>query len=211
MKRYLYDIFADRWYRGGAIYFYSDPHFGDKDMLKVRKISDDEQVKRINSRLGKKDTIIFLGDIGDASYISKIRGYKVLIMGNHDAGETNYRREAHNEVLLAKTTTDTPKTISVDNHLFDEVYSGILAISAKIVLSHEPIDIPFMMNIHGHDHACAKNDARHFNCCAEVIDYMPVSLNEIVESGLLSHIPSIHRQTIDKATERKQKRSNGGR
>lgn len=210
MKKHLYDIFADSWYHGGALYFYSDPHFGDKDMFKLRKVSDDEQVKRLNSKVGKKDTIIFLGDIGDTSYISKIRGYKVLIMGNHDAGETNYRREIYTETLSVEEKPKAVRTVTVDNHLFDEVYLGILAISDKIVLSHEPIDIPFMLNIHGHDHACAKNDARHFNCCAEALDYMPVSLNEIIKSGLLSHIPSIHRQTIDRAAERKQKRLNGG-
>lgn len=211
MKKHLYDTFADKWDQGGAIYFYSDPHFGDKDMLKIRSVSDDEQVKRINFRVGKKDTIIFLGDIGDISYISKIRGYKVLIMGNHDTGETNYRRETYTETLPIKTVSGVFKTVDVDNHLFDEVYSGILAISDKIILSHEPIDIPFMMNIHGHDHTSAKNDTRHFNCCAEAINYTPVSLNELVKSGLFSHIQSIHRQTIDKATERKQKRLNGGK
>ena len=77
MIKGLYNSFAERWYRGGSVWFYSDPHFGDEEMKHLRKnyISDDEQVKRINSKLGKNDTIIFLGDIGDTSFMKKIKGF----------------------------------------------------------------------------------------------------------------------------------------
>jgi len=113
MKKHLYEIFADKWYRGGSIWIYSDPHFGDDEMKHLRKdyIGDDEQVRRINKKVGKNDTIIFLGDIGDVNYIRKIKGYKVLIMGNHDKGVTNYRREVNtvekfsNENMTAEDAT----------------------------------------------------------------------------------------------------------
>ena len=51
--------------KNNAIWFYSDPHFADTEMPYIRKnyIGDEEQVKRINSKVGKNDTIIFLGDI----------------------------------------------------------------------------------------------------------------------------------------------------
>ena len=90
---HLYPAFHN-WYKGGNIWIYSDPHFNDDEMKYLRKnyIGDDEQVKRINSKVGKKDTIIFLGDIGDPSYISKVRGYKILIAGNHDTGLTKLKR-----------------------------------------------------------------------------------------------------------------------
>ena len=94
MYKHLYDSFS-HWYRGGSIYFYSDPHFNDDEMKYLRKnyIGDDEQVKAINRKIGKKDTIVFLGDIGCIDFIRKIRGYKVLIMGNHDSGASNYKRK----------------------------------------------------------------------------------------------------------------------
>ena len=52
MEKHLYDIFANKYYRGGTIYFYSDPHFGDEEMKYIRKnyIGDEEQIKRINMR-----------------------------------------------------------------------------------------------------------------------------------------------------------------
>ena len=176
MIKGLYNSFAERWYHGGSVWFYSDPHFGDEEMKHLRKnyISDDEQVKRINSKLGKNDTIIFLGDIGDTSFIKKIKGYKVLVMGNHDAGRSNYET------------------------FFNEIYEGILIIGPKIVLSHEPIDMRFCFNIHGHDHSGRLKDKNHLNVCAEHIDYTPISLTKLIKEGRFKDIEDIHRITIDK-------------
>lgn len=120
MKNNLYEVFSDNWINGGTVWLYSDPHFSDTEIYKSRHIinvlskeefdkagvdfsyetyltcvtnqADEMQVKRINSKLGKYDTIIFLGDIGDLEFIKKIKGYKVLILGNHDKGVSNYKR-----------------------------------------------------------------------------------------------------------------------
>ena len=43
--------------------------------------------------------------------------------------------------------------------------------------------------------------------CAENIDYTPIGIKEIINTGKLGKIDSIHRQTIDKATEKKKKRN----
>ena len=85
----------------------------------------------------------------------------------------------------------------ISNHLFDEVYSGPVFINSKIVLSHEPISLPFGINIHGHDHSNSYIDERHMNLCAELIDYTPVSLKTIINSGILNKSMSIHRLTIN--------------
>ena len=196
MYKGLYDQFA-HWFHEdkGQVWFYSDPHFSDEEMKYLRKnyIGDEEQVKRINSKVGKWDTIVILGDIGNREWIKKIRGYKVLIMGNHDSGASNYKRQNKFEAF--------------DNHLFDEVYEGILAVSEKIILSHEPIDLPYALNIHGHDHSgWEKFDYPHVNMCAELINYTPVSLSSIIKSGVLKQIPDIHRITINGATERSKKK-----
>lgn len=221
MKQNLYDSFAERWLQGGTVFFYSDPHFGDSELNPNRKNypGDEEQVKLINSKIGKKDTIIFLGDIGDMSYIQKIRGRKILIMGNHDAGASNYTRKVVNlgsyDKYVEKYGKPTDKcfyrcsdgNLYYDNHYFDEVYEGILVISDKILLSHEPVNCPHLMfNIHGHVHSMPgnrQNFINSLNVCAENIDYTPVSLTSIVKSGLLSNVPNIHRITIDNATKRK--------
>ena len=115
-------------------------------------------------------------------------------------------------------------TAQFDNRLFDEVYEGSLQISPKIILSHEPIDSRFCLNIHGHCHNGPfkfynksetvkrfvnnetieyENNFYYYNCIAEGLEYKPISLKQIIESGYLKNIPDIHRFTIDKATEKK--------
>ena len=55
------------------------------------------------------------------------------------------------------------------------------------------------------DHAGAKRK-NHLNVCADVINYTPVNMNQWMKSGAMVKVETIHRETIDKATERKKKR-----
>ena len=180
MIKTLYPPFR-KWTEKGTLWVYSDPHFSDPEMPVLREnyISDEEQIRRINSRVGKHDTIIFLGDIGNEELVRKIRGYKILIMGNHDKGVTNY--------------TD----------IFDEVYEGPLFIAEKLILSHEPVILQYAFNIHGHEHRYVLRD-RDMNVCAEHINYYPVNLDREIKQGLLSKTDSIHRMTVDRAIVRKK-------
>jgi len=222
MIKGVYDSIAERWYRGGTIYFYSDPHFSDEEMWKVRtsqredlknlslKEFDEFQIKSINAKVGKKDTIVFLGDIGNLECVKKIRGYKVLIMGNHDMGSSNYKR-VRNDIKYFSISIDKPETVvkTEDNHLFDEVKEGRYTISDKIILSHEPYDDPYAFNIHGHDHSGKTfNDNKHLNVCAEIINYTPVPIGDVIKSGKLKNIVNIHREAIDKQISEKLKRNN---
>jgi len=234
---FLYEIFEKAWKKpGGNIYLYSDPHFADPEMVKLRGdkyIVDAEQVARINAKVSKNDTFVCLGDIGNPSFVKYIKaGYKVLIMGNHEKGASNYKRKitevatfntmditdpadlynlepAKLEEKLMEVYTKYMKVKKIDNGLFDEVYEGPLMINDRIILSHEPIAVPdYMFNIHGHDHANieTKDTVHHLNVCAEHIDYTPISLINFIKKGGLSKIQNIHRVTVDTATERKQKR-----
>ena len=95
--------------------------------------------------------------------------------------------------------------VVADNMLFDEVYEGPLMIAEKLILSHEPVDVPWAYNIHGHDHQGHKRK-NHINVCVDVTGYQPINMNQFMKSGALAHVETIHRDTIDKATERKRKR-----
>ena len=181
----LYDCFQ-HWGEKNAVWVISDTHFGDKDIQKAfpNRPCDEELIKNINQKVGKTGTLLLLGDVGDIECAKQLKGYKVLICGNHDAGATNYKE------------------------IFDEIYTGALIIGEKLILSHEPVDIPWAFDIHGHDHAGTKRKG-HLNVCADVIDYTPINFNQFLKSGASSKIQTIHRETIDKAPERKKKR--GGR
>ena len=228
----LYKTF-DHWHQEGTLWIISDTHFGDADIRRgfPDRPADDELVKRINSYVGRKDTLIMLGDVGDISYVKQLRAkYKILIMGNHDCGRTNYERQVITQLFSKDLYTkeqvlDLMKTmypncrysieerkqldsffeVSADNMLFDEVYEGALIIGEKFILSHEPVELPWALNFHGHDHQSGfhKNSV---NCCCDVIDYKPINMNQIMKQGLAARIDTIHRETIDKATKRKKKR-----
>ena len=182
----LYDIFRERWERFQTAHIISDTHFGDKDLqanIKDRP-NDEDYVKLINSKVGKNDLLICLGDVGDIEYARRLKGYKILIAGNHDAGMSNYK------------------------DVFNEVYAGALIVGEKLILSHEPVDVPWAFNIHGHvHHGEPMSDNRHFNVCGEARKcYEPVNLNQFMKSGFMAKVQTIHRDVINKATKRARKR-----
>ena len=181
----IYPTF-NHWHSQGTVWITSDLHFADSDVAFYRngKITDDELVKLINSKVGKKDTLIVLGDCGELDYVKRLKGYKILIAGNHDTGLDKFRE------------------------VFDEVYSGPVMIAEKLILSHEPVDVPWAFNIHGHVHSGEPmSDNRHFNVCGEARKcYEPVNLNQFMKAGFMSKVQTIHRETIDKATKRARKR-----
>lgn len=230
----LYDIFNARW-GGQTIWLYSDPHFGETEEESglTHKLADAEQVRRINSKVGRKDTIIFLGDIGESSWLKDIRGYKVLITGNHDAGVSNYQRykfqrsfdaakwqkdEVYMEMkqnypdyrIIVEEVYDfhapfTRWVATMDNQLCDEVYTGPLIIGPKLIFSHEPIEIDGMFNVHGHIHNLTAPTDRDLNVCSMNVNYTPVNLNQLMKHGLTSKVDSVHRITIDNAAARKKR------
>ena len=107
-------------------------------------------------------------------------------MGNHDAGASNY----------------------LGKDLFQEVYSGPILIGEKLILSHEPVEgLDWCMNVHGHTHdRNIVNDKYHFNICADVIGYTPINFNKWMKDGHLAKIQSLHRQTINEATDRRRRK-----
>lgn len=183
----LYDIFA-HWHKQGTCWLISDTHFNDEELYvgtkKIERADADEYVKLINSKVGRKDVLIHLGDVGDLEVMKKVRGYKVLIMGNHDTGATKYKE------------------------VFDEVYTGPVQIGEKLILSHEPLECGWAFNIHGHIHSFThRDDARHMCICPEVTrQFEPINFNQLMKSGFMSKIETQHRKTINIATKRSRKR-----
>ena len=177
-------------YWTASLHIFSDPHFEDADcnLMDPDWITPEEQVARINRMVMPLDTLILLGDIGNPGYVKQLRGYKVLIMGNHDQSRARFE------------------------DYFDEIYEGPLFIGEKILLSHEPISLPFALNIHGHDHNGTEyyqEGCKHINVAANVCGYQPINLGKLIKKGILADIPSIHRLTIDQAAERKAKKNKG--
>lgn len=179
MIKTLYPIFQ-HWSEKGSVYIISDTHFDDEDRnFMGYNISEQEQINILKNCCHKNDTLIHLGDVGNPEYLNQLKCYKVLIMGNHDQSVEKFQS------------------------YFDEIYSGPLIIAEKIILSHEPLDIDWAWNIHGHDHNEDSEDKCHTNMASNVCDFLPLNLKATINTGILKQINSIHRQTIDEAAKRK--------
>lgn len=185
----LYDIFQ-KWSTKGAIYLVSDTHFDDvdRDFMGYTGTSQN-QVDLINKYCHKNDTLIHLGDVGETRYMDQIKAHKVLILGNHDNGNTK--------------------------KAFDEFFAEPIWVSPKLVLSHQPLDLtcgfekPIAFNIHGHDHAqWSFQDEYHLNIAQNVFGYIPLNLNKVIKAGFLKNINSLHEQTVEIQKRKKANRDN---
>lgn len=233
----VYESFLDRWKNLQTCWVISDTHFGDEDLHQGihNRPSDEEIIKIINSKCGRSDLLIHLGDVGKIECVKKLRGgLKILIMGNHDSGSSNYQRQIwekkfdkeiyqKDEALMEmkRLYPDCIYTIDegyafnrpfeywlvkADNKLFDYVFPGALIIGEKLMLSHEPIKQDWALDLHGHDHNHKETDIYHKNVCVDVFGPAPLNLNQFMKNGPTAKIESVHRKTIDTATKRKQKR-----
>ena len=151
-------------------YVYADPHFSHANIIKyeARPFADVEEmnntiIKNHNNVITEKDKVFILGDFALANkdktidLISQLKGYKILIIGNHDRRSLQFWRNAG----------------------FNEVSNHPVVINNFFILSHVPIKRDKLMcyiNVHGHTHSHLLNSDRHINVSLDVIDFKPVLL-----------------------------------
>lgn len=151
------------------VLLYGDIHAGHKNIAVYRNQFRDEQDHfehveiEYHKRVTKRDKCIFTGDTvftkERLAQISKWRGQKVLILGNHDTDNL---------------------TIQELSGAFDKIYS--LLKYKEFWLSHAPIhpnELRGKINIHGHVHNATIKDQNYFNTSLENTDFKPISLFEI--------------------------------
>lgn len=159
-------------------YVISDHHFFHSNIEKYAQRPPDHMellVKRHNEVVTDNDKVLFLGDLTFSSkektmeMISRMKGDKYLILGNHDHHTIGWYEELGFKVS-------------------EPVYK-IFANSAgayPVLITHEPV--PYLpdtyYNIHGHIHRGLKTDFdltdRHYNVSCEVLDYRPKPIYEIL-------------------------------
>lgn len=164
---------------GGEPYFWSDLHFGHKNITKYagRPFSVDlfEQVMFDNylSNVKNDDIVVFGGDIAFNSVtdisnkISTLPGYKILVVGNHDF---------------------TSKGKFLNYSCFDEIclFNHIEKNGQQFIISHYPIRVSFLddfnlINIHGHTHNFIINSNKFINMCVENNNYSPTLLENLAK------------------------------
>ena len=163
-----------------AIYILSDTHFGHKRVLEFERFDfktieehDEYIIEKWNSTVKENDKVYHLGDVifKYSKYTlkeltSKLKGYKILIRGNHDKRSNDYYL----------------------NNGFNEVYNHPIYLRENIILSHQPVlevyNNPYIFNIHGHLHG-ATLSLDIFICVAmDQIGYIPQRIDELIKSDI---------------------------
>ncbi len=163
------------------VFFTSDHHFGHANIIafESRPFADadamtDAMVAKWNAVVGPEDKVFHLGDFSflnqekTSSIVSRLNGYKLLVLGNHDRGRSR--------TWWLKAG-------------FDEVSEYPIIYKEFFFLSHEPLymnnHMPYV-NVHGHIHGQKYEGKQHFNVCVEHWDYAPVSFDFIRDSVVAS-------------------------
>lgn len=123
-------------------------------------------IKNYNNIIKDHHVVWFLGDLGDKEGISytlpKLKGHKILILGNHDTFSKKYY-----------------------NNFFEEVYDSPVFVNRRVVISHHPIPVESgILNVHGHTHMIKVKSNQHLNACPEHFNYSPVNFAKDIMSIL---------------------------
>lgn len=176
------------------IYYVADIHFRDEKIFKKcnRPFSDiaeyeKEIIRRWNNKVTNEDTVNILGDLvrddcmEELNIFKRLNGHKHLIIGNHD------------EMLFDKIrSSDLFESIAFIKVIMDN--------DKKVCLCHYPLmdwtefnrgDYHVFGHVHNKTIANGKayqqikqyyQDKPTYNCGVDVIDYEPVTLEELIKA-----------------------------
>jgi len=171
------------------IFVISDTHFSHINILKFKmpngtlcrpgfESSDHMNeviIEKWNNTVSDQDIIYHLGDVTFGggmsiedrlkSIMPRLRGRKMLILGNHDYEPKTYEPYFQKIMSYKQFGTDMFKVPLVMCH-----FPLHLSDNEKKVKS---------LNIHGHIHNNSTGNSRHVNVCVEHTDYAPVNLEDI--------------------------------
>lgn len=152
------------------IFVISDTHFNHSNIIKYcnRPFYDvfemnEIMVKNWNAVVKEEDIVYHLGDVylGDPFILSRLRGRKRLILGNHDNGKDQNLQKTFQKILMWRQ--------------FPEF--GLL-------LTHVPVHPSTLskkwpVNVHGHIHNRESYGKEYKNVSVEMINYTPINIEEL--------------------------------
>lgn len=158
-------------------FFIADTHFGDEAILRYEKRPfssveemDQEMIRRWNEVVGDEDLVFHLGDVSSygkektKEILSRLRGKKHLVLGNHDL---DFTEEEWRSMGFAFVSS------------YPILYGGFF------LLSHEPLYVNEQMpyaNLFGHVHQSPLYkdfSSHHFCVSCERLQYKPSELQDI--------------------------------
>lgn len=170
-------------------YYIADPHFGHENIIRMcnRPFAnademDDYMMTHWNETVSNADTVYIVGDLTFKSkhdpewYLSRLKGKKILIIGNHDRNWC---------------TGDVARQYLKEIHNLHYIHDG----REQVVLCHYPMmswpHVTRTYMVFGHIHN--NTDADYWNLIlynrlmlnagVEINQYMPVTLNELIRNN----------------------------
>lgn len=165
------------------IYIISDLHLSHRNMYNfveadgfhVRKHQDNSpmtmeegdelMIENWNKTVRDEDIVYNLGDCYVSEghkHLWKLKGRKRLLLGNHDHGLDQNLHKVFEKIELVR--------------MFKEF---------NCILSHMPLHesnlYKVQYNLHGHIHRKPNPSPVHINCSAEMMDYTPKNIEEIMQ------------------------------
>lgn len=156
----------------------SDQHFNHANIIQyenrpyasVEEMNED-MINKWNAVVYDFDTVYFLGDLAFnlskekiKHVLSRLKGHKIMIMGNHD-----------------KYISKSPEYWRSVG--FEEVYPMPIIVKDFWILSHEPVymndNMPYC-NLHGHSHSNEMKSKHYYNVCVEHTNYTPILFSDII-------------------------------
>ena len=148
------------------IFITSDHHFNHKNIIRYCnrpfrsvKQMNEYMIRQWNKKVGKRDTVYFLGDlafarrgISDLYYLrGRLNGTIFIIPGNHD--KINMLKQSGFIILVPEYDTFKIK---------------------NLILSHRPLERipPGYINVHGHIHE-KETYGKRINACVDVTGFSP--------------------------------------
>lgn len=155
-------------------HFIADTHFGDDAIRRYENRPfestaqmDAELTARWNAVVGEEDKVYVLGDFcvpgREKEILSRLKGRKYLVKGNHDLGTNEAYRRAG----------------------FSEVYDHPVILDGFWILSHEAMYVNTNMpyaNLFGHVHNSPlfrDFSPQHYCVCVERTGFAPISFDSI--------------------------------
>ena len=162
------------------IYFTADHHFGHDGIIEYEarpfhnvRDMDKKLIRFHNEVVNEEDITYFLGDLSLKgpmykdyyhSILSKMNGFKVLILGNHDT------LKPFDYVELGFVSVHTMQRITYNETRYNLVHDPAVSIIDKTTTF-----------LHGHLHSLFKQVKNCINVGVDIWDYKPVSILQIIE------------------------------
>lgn len=178
------------------IYFYSDPHFGHKNVIKYdnrpfKDIQDmnNKLIDKYNKVVKNDDLVIWVGDCfftrmdSAQNIMNSLNGTKVLVRGNHDKGTNKFYRLGFDLVCDEMQLKIDGKKVIIKHYPYNPNFWIRLKLFLRgrriKYLDRAPKNEGHWL-IHGHVHGNSWNvKDKMINVSANMNNYMPVSIKKI--------------------------------